>query len=111
MDLTSLLAQLATLAGVAAFITVVINWLKVFGVVKDGDAPTWSLGLNIVALAALFLANVFKLNVGALDSVAATIAQLAALVLALLVQLGVGKVTQAVVRGMPVIGKSFSSEE
>ncbi len=111
MDLNSLLQQFATLSGVAAFVTVVINWLKVLKVVEDGDAPTWSLGLNLAALVGLFFANVLKFNIAGLDNIAATIAEIAALVLSLFVLLGVSKVAQTVVRGLPVIGKSFSFDE
>ena len=111
MDLNSLLQQLATLSGVAAFITVVINWLKVLKVVEDGDAPTWSLGFNLIALVGLFFANVLKFNVAGLDNIAATIAQIAALVLSLFVLLGVSKVVHGIARGLPLIGKSFSFDE
>ena len=106
MDLSGLFAQLQGLAGVAALIAVIINALKVFGVVQDETAPTWSTGLNLVALAAVYVAHVFNLNIAGGDSVAGTLAQFGVLVLTLLSQLGVSKLAHFLLRGVPFFGFS-----
>ena len=109
MDLNGLVQQLASLGGVAALITVVVNALKTFGVVKDGDAPTWTTGFNVLALGALFVGHVVGLtNFDKIDAVAATLAQLGTFLLALLLQIGTSKITHLLLRGVPVIGHSFS---
>lgn len=108
MDLNSLLAQLAALGGVAAFITFLVNALKQFGVVKDGDALNWVTGLNLVALVGLFVAHIVGFNVTGLDTILATLAQIGTMLLALLLQVGVSRVAHTLVKGTWVIGKSFS---
>src|SRR5512135_2526371 len=109
MDLNGLVQQLASLGGVAALITVVVNALKTSGVVKDGDAPTWTTGFNVLALGVLFVGHVDGFtNFDKIDAVAATLAQLGAFLLALLLQIGTSKITHFLLRGVPVIGHSFS---
>ena len=110
MDLSNLVSQFLALAGVGAFFALVINALKVAGVVKDGDAPTWATGLNLVGLVALFLLRVFvpSADIGKLDGVAATVAQIGVLVLGLITQMLGSKLAHFSVKGAPVIGKSYS---
>lgn len=108
MDINTLFAELATLGGVAALIAVAVNALKQFGVVKDGDAPAWVTGLNLIALVALFVAHIVGFDVKGLDGVASTIAQLGALILSLVGQVLVSKAANFAVRGTPVVGYSHS---
>ena len=110
MDITTLLAQFMALAGVGAFFAFVVNALKQFGVVKDGDAPTWSTALNLAGMVALLAVKVFVPNVDIdkLDGIAASLAQLGVLILGLITQLGFAKLTHFIVKGVPVIGKSYS---
>jgi hypothetical protein len=60
MDLGSLLATFYSLAGVSAVIALLVNTLKVLGVVKDGSAPIWSAGFNLLALVLLFALGVIN---------------------------------------------------
>lgn len=105
-----LLAFYLSLGGVAALIAVLINVLKKFGVVKDGTAPTWSLGFNLVGLVATFALNVFAPEfdfVGA-SEIAQTLAEIGALILGLVGQLAISRGTNAAVRGTPLLGYSNS---
>ena len=110
MELNDLLLQLGTLAGFGALVAVLVNLGKQAGLVKDGQAPIYSTGLNLAGLVALFVLKVFvpAQDVGQLDSVAAGLAQALAALAGLIVQLGGAKAAHALLRGFPVIGKSYS---
>jgi hypothetical protein len=110
MDIMGLLLQLLSLAGFGALVAVIVNILKYFNVVQEGTAPTWSVGLNIVGLIVLFVLKVFlpQQDIGALDGIAASIAQLLVVVLGLLTQLGFSKIMHISVKGTPVVGQSDS---
>ena len=112
MNYTDLILQFGALAGAAALIAALVNALKAFGLVKDGDAPTWSAGLNLLGLAALLALKVFRpdLDVGALDAQVAQIAQALIVVLGFVVQLGLARQAHAWLRGVKVIGKSHTRD-
>lgn len=109
----ALLVQLAALGGVAALIAFIVNALKRFGVVKDGQAKTFAAGLNLVALAGLLIAGVVapNLDIFALDSLAGQIAAIGTMVLTLVIQVGVSGKVHNVVSDIPVVGFSYSSKE
>ena len=110
MGLSNLVSQFVALAGVGAFLSLVVNVLKQVGVVKDGMAPTWITGLNLAGLVALFLLKVFvpSADIGQLDGLAAVIAQVGVLVLGLVTSMLGSKLAHYSVKGAPVIGKSYS---
>ena len=110
MDIANLLAQFLALAGVGALVAFVVNALKQFGVVKDGDAQNWATLFNLAGLVALFLLKVFvpSADIGKLDGIAAALAQIGVLVLGLVVQMGGSKLAHASARGVWLIGKSYS---
>lgn len=110
MNISDLLVQFLALGGVAALIAVLVNLGKSFGLVSDGTADIWSTGLNLVGLLVLFVLKIVAPNISLpnVDKTAATIAQLLTLVLQLFFQFGVSKVAYASIRGVPVIGKSFT---
>jgi hypothetical protein len=101
-----------SLVGVGSLISIVVNILKTKGWVKDGSAPSWVLGLNLVGMVTLFILQTFfpQVDIGSLDQVAGTVAQILALVFGLVLQLGSSKLTHAAVKGMPLIGKSYTDE-
>lgn len=111
MDINTLVAQLVALAGVGTLIAVLVNLGKQVGIVKDGQAPIASTALNLAALVGLFLLKVFKPETDPtqLDAVAAQVAQLLTLVFGLFVQLGGAKLGHELLKGVPVVGKSFSA--
>lgn len=113
MDIQALVTQLAALGGVAALIAFLVNALKKFGVVKDGDAKAWVAGFNLAALVGLFLLNTFapSTDIVKVDSLAGLLSQLGVYVLAFVVQLGVTGKTNDMVVGTPVIGFSYSQNK
>src|SRR3990167_40085 len=110
MELNELVTQLGTLAGFGGLIALIVNALKTFGVVKNGQSPIWSLGLNVAGIVILFLLKVFKPDVdpAQYDGIAGKIVTIATLALGLFVQLGGSKGVHNLVRGVPLLGKSFS---
>lgn len=110
--LQSLFGQLMALGGFAALIAVVINVGKTFGWIKDGQAGTWSAGLNLAGLIGLLVAGIVapEFDITGLDGNMAQVAEILSLIFALIVQIWVSKGTHSVFSsgGVPVIGKSFS---
>jgi len=111
MTLESLLVIFVSLGGAAALVTACVNTLKQFGVLKDGQAPTAALLGNLALFVALALLKVFApvVDIANLDATAGTIAQILGLVTGLVVQVGLSKGAHSLLRGAPVIGKSFSA--
>ena len=92
MDLRSLLVLVVgfgSMLGVAALVSVIVDALKRWGLVKDGDAPKWSAAINLVFLAALVAARYFapQFSVEFLDNQASLLSQIAAFVLSYIFQL------------------------
>ena len=105
-----LIVQFAALAGVAALVAALVNILKTFGVVKDGDAQKWSAGFSLAAFVAFVALRLFKpeVNIDGLDTLAASISELALYILGFLVQIGLpAQVHRWLSDGeVPVIGYS-----
>lgn len=110
--LVSLTVQFAALAGVAGLIAAVINILKVFGVVKDGQADQWKAGLSLGAFAILALVGVFKPDLTAviLDARAAQVATILIFISGFLVQTGLAPLAHKIFSGFPLIGTSFTKQ-
>jgi hypothetical protein len=110
MEFQNLVTQWFGLVGFAAFIAVTINVLKLAGVVKDGAAPTWSAGLNLLGLLLLFGLKFFRpdLDLAAMDEQAAALANVAAVLIGYITQLLSSKLTHLALKSVPVIGASFS---
>lgn len=110
MSLQDLVMMLATLAGFGGVVALLVNIGKQTGIVKDGQAPMVSTGLNVLLLAGLYAIKVFKpdLNIEGLDAQAAQIAQIGVMILAFITQLKGAQFTHQTLRGVPLLGKSFS---
>ncbi len=119
MEITALLSLiLATftsfgqMAGIAAFISAVVNVLKQFGVVTDGNAGNWFAGLDLGAILVLVLVQVFAPQVGIsiIDANAGVAAAITLLILGYLVSMGVGKMAHRLMSSLNIkmFGKSFS---
>ena len=112
MDVNSILLQFTALAGFGALIAIVINIGKVVGFVKDGTSQNWNVGLNILGMVLLFALQVFRpdmvVKLPGWDAIAASVAQVATLVLGIVTQIGTARLTNFVVKGMPVVGRSYS---
>ena len=112
--LLGLFEQFMVLGGFAALIAVVINVLKTLGVVKDGQAGTWSTGLNLAGLIGLFVAGIVapEFDIPGLDANLAQIAEILSLIFAYIMQNWISKGTHSVFSSgqVPVIGKSYSED-
>lgn len=112
-DLPQLLTSFLALAGWAALVAALINAGKFAGLVADGQAPNVSISLNVVGFAALVIVRVFRpdFDVTGTDAVLASVATVLTSVLALLSQLGVSKLINNGLKGLPVIGYSHSRKQ
>ena len=106
----SLVVQWGSLLGFAAVIAVVINLLKLAGVVKDDTAQIWSAALNLAGLAGLLLVKVFQpeVDIPGLDQQAAEFANVMTVMVAYISQLLSSKLTHYAIRGIPFFGVSNS---
>ena len=109
--ISQLEATFGGLVGFAAFVAAVVNVLKYFGVVADGDAPKVAAGLNLIGLIGLFLLEVFLpgTSIDAIDAQFGAVAVLVALLLSFVVQMGVSKLTHIAIKGVPLIGFSHNT--
>lgn len=108
-QLTELATLLASLGGLSALFTFLVNIGKYVGIVKDGTSSTWHTGLNLVALVVLFAAPALSLDIPHLDGVAQQVAQIGTLILGLVVQIKAGQATHDTVAGrLPVLGYSYT---
>lgn len=105
-----LLTQWAGMAGFAGLIALLINVGKTFGVVKDGQAQTWSAVLNLFGLAVMLALNVFRpgVDIGAVDQWVSGFVEVATVVLTYIMQILVSRGAHYAVAGLPVIGKSHT---
>lgn len=105
-----LLLVWAGLAGLAALITFVINVLKKAGVVKDGQAQTWSAGLNLLGLATVLAVQTYfpDTNLVNADAEVAKFVEVGTVVFSYVVQLLASKATHKAVKNVPLVGKSYS---
>ena len=109
-DLQPYLDVLVTLVGFAALFTVVINALKFFGVLSDGQAPMLSLILNFGLLGLVIASKLFGFDILKLDNYANIIASFIAALLALVVPPAVSRGFHRLLRKrVPVLGFSHSA--
>lgn len=104
------IVQWPSLVGIAALITVLVNIGKSVGLVTDGEATRWVAGLNILGMVVLILLKIFQPQwaVLYLDSVAGVIAQVMIILSGFALQLVTSYLTHQSIRGVPVVGKSFT---
>ena len=107
-----LIQQYELLVGFAAIVAALVNVLKVFGVVKDGTASKWSLGLSTVGLLVFIGLKLFKpeLDIPGLDATLVQVANITAYALGIAVALGVPGLFHSLFKNgsVPLIGTSFS---
>ena len=106
--LEEIMLLLAGLSGLGGLISVLVNLLKVVGVVKDGTSEQWVQGFNLVAfiaVAVIYFAE-FQVDWAQLDGWLTVMATF----IGFIVQLLSSKVTYSVTKGAPVIGFSYSNK-
>ena len=108
-DLLPYLEFLGTLAGFAALFVAVINVLKKYGVIADGQAGLVSLALNFALLGFVIVGKQFGVDLMKFDSIANVIANLITVVLGLLMPPLVSRGVHRLVRArVKLIGFSYS---
>ena len=110
VNLQIVIAIVASLAGFAAFVSFLVNALKTFGVVKDGDANKWVAGLNLIGVIAVYATLIIfpKFDFSHIDSMLLEIAAVGSFLLSEILMIFGSKLTHLAVRGLPLIGKSYS---
>ncbi len=103
---TEILAIIAGLTALGAVISMLVNVLKMVGVVKDGQAELWVQGANLLVFVAVAVVYFLKTPVD--WSHVNGILELIGVVLGYLVQLLGSKITYPLVKHTPVIGYSHS---
>ena len=110
--IVALTVQFVSLLGVAALIAVIVNILKVVGVVKKGTSAYWASGLGLVTFLVLVILGVFRpdLTVVFLDAVALKIATILTFLLGFVVQLSAAPLFHKALStgSIPIIGKKLS---
>ena len=111
VDFTNLVDTLKNLVGVGALIAALVNAGKAIGLVKDGDAGTWSAGLNVLALFGLVVAQITGTSslIPAIDTQAGGFASVLTVIIAFTVQLlSAQQAHKLILAGLPLIGTSNS---
>jgi len=105
-----LLLQFSALVGFAALVSVIINVLKIFNVVKDGTADKWVASINLVGLTAFVAAKMFipDFDVIPVDTQLGQLANVATYLISYITMLLGSKLTYVATKGLPIIGKSNS---
>lgn len=89
-------------------VPIVVNLLKRLGVITDGTSDQWHRGLQLVVYTTVGATGLFGVDFGPIDTVVTQIAQIVAQLLQLTVMFKGGSVVHdRVLRGKPVIGKTF----
>ena len=109
-DLLPYLELLGTLAGFAALFVAVINILKRYGVIQDGQAGLVSLALDFALLGFVIVGKQFGVDLTKFDSIANIVANLITVILGLLLPPLVSRGVHRLVRArVPIVGFSHSS--
>lgn len=104
--------SLATMAGIAALLSVIVNVLKYFKAIADGNAGRVFALLNLIAFIILASMRVFapQYSLAYLDGIAAQIATIALFITGYLFQLGIGQQAYYVITQANIPILSHSSE-
>lgn len=108
--LDDILLLIAGLAGLGGFISVLVNLLKLVGIVKDGTSEKWFQILNLVAFVAVMVIYLMQIQMDwvKVDDWLILLSGL----LGYVVQILGGQLTYQTIGGKaPVIGFSFSKRE
>jgi hypothetical protein len=110
MDITQLVVIVLAVGGFGALVSAGVNVLKVLGLVKDGDVPTWITGFDLLGVVLLYLATTFKLpfDLEIIGSQMGVVAQFLVALGQLIIAFGGSKLFYAVARGVPIVGESHT---
>jgi len=101
-----------SLLGFAALVSIIVNVLKYFGVVKDGTSDKWVAGFNLVAVIALYVTRLFipDFDPVPIDTILGEVAVVAGYLFTFVVMIFGSKFTYENLKHLPVVGKTFSDD-
>lgn len=109
--------EFAALLGFASLLAILINILKLIHIngkpiIADGQAQKWSLIGNLLGFLALYVFRLFDpiTPLEGVDKVLLEISAVGSYILSVIAQLGISKLTHFIIRGTPVIGRSYTLE-
>jgi len=105
-QIATIIASLGALGGV---ISMLVNVLKSFGVIKDDQSEKWVGIINLIVY--IIVAVIFFLNVPADWAQVNGYLEVAAVILGYLVQILGSKLAYPLLKGTPAIGYSYSLEK
>jgi len=110
--LERIVVEFSALLGFAALIALLVNVAKFFGWIKDGDALYWTSGANFVVIITMYALKLFKpeFDFANIDPIVAEIAAVGTMLFQLISGILASRLTHYAVKGLPVIGKSFTQE-
>jgi len=105
---TEILAIIAGLTALGAVVSMLINILKMVGVIKDGDSERWVQVANLIVFLVVATLYILKtpVNWGGVNQLLEVIG----VILGYLVQILGSKITYPLVKHTPVIGFTFSDK-
>lgn len=108
--LAEIVVFVASLVGFAALITLLINVAKFLGWVKEGDAAKYAAGANLVLTLVVYGFKLFRpdFDFMQVDPIVQEAATVGTLIFTYILQLFGSQFTHETVRGLPIVGKSFS---
>jgi len=111
MEIQNIFTLVLGMAGLGAFISALVNIGKVAGIVKNNTAKTWVAGLNLLAVIVIYALQVkgLEFQVAQVDATFAQLAQITLLVAQLMVQYGGSALWHQLLKGVALVGKSFSA--
>lgn len=110
--MNEILTGFLALGGVSALFSILVNVGKVANIVKDGQSKKFMLVLNLLGFVIFALTKTFipQVDWAQVDGAAGIVAQMGFGALSLVTMFGGGEITYKALRGVPIIGKSFTLE-
>ena len=107
--LENILMIVAGLAGLGAFVSILINVLKKIGVIKDGNSEQWYQGISLFVF--LAVAVVYFLKVPVVWSDVNEWLKLLTFILGYVIQILGGQLTYRTIKGTPLLGFSYEKNQ
>jgi hypothetical protein len=107
--LENILMIIAGLAGLGAFVSILISVLKKIGIIKDGQSEQWYQGISLLVFLAVTV--VYFLKVPIVWSEINEWLKLLTFVLGYVIQILGGQLTYNTIKGTPLLGFSYEKNE
>jgi uncharacterized membrane protein len=107
--LENILMIIAGLAGLGAFVSILISVLKKIGVIKDGQSEQWYQGISLFVFLAVTV--VYFLKVPIVWSDVNEWLKLLTFILGYVIQILGGQLTYNTIKGTPLLGFSYEKNQ